>query len=50
LKCFLLSGHGIIDAATAVGVAGKPVIDLTREVDEAFGGIDIPFQKTPTEP
>ncbi len=37
-KWYELSGQGIIDAATAVGVAGKPVIDLTREVMKLLGG------------
>ena len=37
-KWYQLSGQGIIDAATAVGVAGKPVIDLTREVMRLLAG------------
>ncbi len=36
-KWYDLSGQGIVDAAMAVGVAGKPVIDLTREVMRLLG-------------
>jgi hypothetical protein len=36
-KWYELSGQGIIDAAMAVGVAGKPVINLAREVMKLLG-------------